>query len=236
MRSVLADSRPEDAALVTRKLQLIWKHPVSRRYHRIGQFEALQDGRYAFGYVPGAAEIPDLTPLVQFPDLGRVYVSDALPAFLANRVMSKRRATYGQYLGWLGLGEDAPPVEILARTGGERVTDTFHLVDSFDPVGGRVEGRFFVSGIRHRFGGELTAIRPGQHLRLVDDLQNPVNPHAILLADDETELGWVPDWLVSDVHAMRQRADVHVFVEQVNPDAPPHLAVLCRLECFAESP
>ena len=43
-------------------------------------------------------------------------------------------------------------------------------------------------------------------------------------------MGWVPDWLVDDIHALRaQDADIEVLVERDNPDTPAHLRLLCRL-------
>lgn len=228
MRSILEGSLPSEAQLVTRKLRLIWKHPVTRRYHEVGQFEALSDGRYAFGYVPSAAEIEGFSPLLQFPNLEHVYLSDVVPAFFANRIMSKQRPSYDHYLGWLGLGPDATPMEILARTGAPRATDTFHLVDAFEPRDGRCEGSFFVSGVRYK-GFELASLHSGQELQLVDEPDNEHNPRAVLLAADGSALGWIPDWLVEDVHRFRSTDKLRIFVEQVNEDAPPHLSVLCRL-------
>lgn len=229
MRSVLADVRPEDARLVIRKLRLIWKDPETSRYYPIGQFEALSDGRYAFGYLPEAFDLPGFSPLVQFPDPERIYVFEALPAFLSNRVISRHRPDYDAYVGWLGLAAGAPPMEILARTGGGRVTDTFHVVDAFEESGGRCEGRFFISGIRHRNPAAIDELTPGQELLLKDEPDNSANPQAILLTADGKEVGWVPDWLVSTVHGLRSKAEIRVRVEQVNRAAPLRLAVLCHL-------
>ena len=230
MQSLLEPTSPEAAALVTDKLRLIWKDPASRRYHEVGRFEALSDGRFVFGYVPAAARLTDFQPLVQFPDLERVYVSVALPAFLANRVMSSSRASYNDHLGWLGLPAGATPMEILARTGGPRVTDTFHVVDSFEPRDGKCSGIFFASGVRHR-GANISALMSGQKLELRDEPSNPVDPRAILLDADGQVVGWVPSWLVEDIHRFREDGSrLEVFVEKANPDAPPHLSLRCRLQ------
>lgn len=230
MRSVLEQTRPADAALVTHKLRLIWKDPETRRYHQVGQFEALSDGRYAFGYVAAASQLNGFEPLLEFPDLKRIYVSQEIPSFLANRVMSDRRPSYTQHLGWLGLEKDATPVEILARTGGPRETDTFHVVDAFELRHGRCEGRFFVSGIRYQ-DVEPQSLEAGQELQLRDEPDNPHNTRAILLTADGAPVGWIPDWLVEDIHRFREADDpLRILVEQVNPGAPPHLAVRCLLE------
>lgn len=229
MLSLVDSAAPDAADCVTHKLRLIWKNPDSRRYHEVGEFSALASGGYAFSYGPNAASLQGFHPLLQFPDLTRRYVSDALPAFFANRIMTEGRPSYEQHLGWLGLTRDAPPIEILARTGGPRATDTFHVVDSFEPNEGKCEGSFFVSGVRYqRF--DLSSLATGQELALVEEPTNEHNPRAILLAADGSTLGWIPDWLVDEIHSFKECGYVvRVNVEQVNLDSPPHLAVRCRL-------
>ena len=138
MRSVMADVFPEQEVRADRKFRLIWKNPDDGGYHEVGQFMHLRDGRYVFAYRQDVGSVDGFHPLLQFPDTGRTYVSEVLPAFFANRVMSRKRVNYGEYVGWLGLTEDALPVEILARTGGGRATDTFHVVDSFEEHDGRL--------------------------------------------------------------------------------------------------
>lgn len=228
MSSLAEVSRSGVADLAAHKLRLIWKHPEGR-YHDVGRFEELRDGRFAFRYTQEVGSVPGFSPLLQFPDLDRVYVSEALPAFLANRVMSRQRPSYGEHLERLGLSLDATPFEILARTGGPRATDTFHVVDVFDPAARRHEGAFFVSGVRYK-DFDLSSLQAGQQLKLIDEPDNEINPRAVLLAADGSELGWVPDWLVDDLHSFQMVGGVvSVAVEQVNEDAPPHLSVLCRL-------
>lgn len=215
-----------------RRLRLIWKHPLTRGYHHVGNFDWLTDKRYAFSYAADADQIEGFSPLIQFPDVDHAYVFDGLPAFFENRVMSKQRESYGQYLAWLGLGDAAPPIEVLARTGGGRATDTFHLVEDFSPDQGVASGRFFVSGIQHQTQGEDIArfLRPGTELQPRDEPTNPYNDRAIILDAEGKPLGWIPDWLVNDVHRLRGAGTVRVTVEQVNPDAPARLRLLCRLE------
>jgi hypothetical protein len=66
---------------------------------------------------------------------------------------------------------------------------------------------------------------------LRDESDNLVNPQAILLgAQGQGEVGWVPDWLMDDVHGMRETASLALTVGKVNLDAPPHLRLLCWIE------
>lgn len=233
MNSLLVSRESGAASRVTHKVRLIWKNPETHGYHQVGTFEELPDGRYAFEYVPNVLAIDGFAPLLQFPDVGHRYSTQVLPAFLANRVMSSKRPSYETYLGWLGLTDAATPLEILARTGGPRATDTFHVVDDFESAGGMCRGEFFASGVRH-VNPDLNELQVGERLELVDEPSNPVNSRAVLLSSGSVQVGWIPDWLLDDLHRQRSAgASVDVFVEQINRDAPPHLALLCRLEMKA---
>lgn len=237
MLSLLAKAECDTLAAVERRLRLIWKDPESGRYHEVGGFEALVDGRYVFTYTSRGQSLDAFAALPQFPDLKHVYVSDTLPAFLANRVMSDRRDSYSRYMHWLGLEPGSTPIEVLARTGGARATDTFHVVDSFEPdEEGLCEGRFFVSGLRHTPSGAevATNLVPGAVLAIEEEPENPVNPRALLLSADGNQVGWVPDWLVEDVHRFLDAGTVSVIVERVNLDAPSHLRLLCRLRASSQ--
>lgn len=219
-----------------RSLLVIWQNPGNRVFSKIGQLDQLVDGRYAFRYLPRASEDPDFFPLDEFPQLNALYVSDALPSFFANRVMSHDRPDYSRYREWWGLEDDDAdtPFEVLARTGGPRATDTFHVVDPLRTAeDGKVVSRFFVSGVRYHAGsGELIKrLKSGARLALRDEPDNPYNPRALLIdVEDGQPVGWVPDWLVDDVHDLRAAgSDLDLVVEQANPDAPDHLKLLCRL-------
>ena len=158
-------------APVARKLHLIWQNPESRQFVRVGSLSALVDGRYAFEYTADAHSADGFFPLTQFPDRDKTYVSSVLPAFFVNRLMSSKRASYPTYLQSLGIdsSELETPMELLARTGGPRETDTFHLVDDLvEDAHGVVTTRFLASGVRHIPGAtdRLEKVESGQQLIL----------------------------------------------------------------------
>ena len=156
---------------VARRLFLIWQNPGSRQFVRVGTLFELVDGRYAFEYTASARATDDFYPLTQFPDMERTYVSTGLPAFFVNRLMSRKRESFTSYLHALGIDSDAvdTPMELLARTGGPRATDTFHLVDDLmADADGVVVSRFLASGVRYldADGTHLARVRDGDRLRL----------------------------------------------------------------------
>lgn len=235
MATELLNPSDVDLSSSRRSLLLVWQNPESRLFTKVGRLDVLADSRFAFRYLPDAAAT-NFT-LDDYPNRDAMYVSESLPAFFANRVMSSRRPGYVDYLEWLGVDDldDAEvPVELLARTGGERQTDTFHVVDVPEVLGHRFSSRFFVSGVRHLDNADevLASIDAGTQLALELEADNPVNGSAVLINTlDGSKVGYVPDWLCVDVGALvasgwRFRATA----ERVNRDAPAHVKVLCRID------
>jgi hypothetical protein len=212
---------------------VIWQHPSSRRLIKVARLTELRDG-YQFEYLPGSKD-PNFEPLQSFPAVDRVYWTPKLPAFFQNRVMSRQRASFPQYAKWLGIDPAVDtPFEVLARTGGERATDTFHVAEepSVGPDGLAVI-RFFASGLRHieDSADRLSRLSDGDPLYVRPEPDNPVNPRALLIDAEANEpIGWVPDWLLDDVHGLRSEArGIELVAERINLSAPAHLKLLCRL-------
>lgn len=239
MATEVLPAQPNSLVVATiRRLLVVWQDPASRRFIRVGRLDELEDGRFTFRYLR-EARTKNFSPLVQFPDLDAIYVSDSLPAFFANRVMSRQRASYSDFREWLGLvieGQDTP-IEVLARTGGPRATDTFHIVDDLRQFDGRQVSRFFASGIRYIAGADerLAHMKTGHRLTLRAEPDNPVNKRALLIdAEADLAVGYVPDWLVNEVHGLVDTGHkLNLVAERINPTAPAHLRLLCRLEAHS---
>jgi hypothetical protein len=237
MATQILEPTEVDLSTSRRTLLLIWQNSSTRRFIKVGQFDALTDGRFAFRYLDGAWDDPTFQPLVEFPERGCVYVSDELPAFFANRVLSADRSNFDEYLGWLGLearsGADLP-LEVLARTGGGRATDTFHILDAPAIDSDVLTSRFFVSGVRHIDSADeaLSSVCAGDTLKLELDETNSSNPKAVLInLVDGRRVGYVPDWLCTDVHdRIKGGWTLTAVAERVNAAAPVHVRALCRIE------
>ena len=233
MSSNNALAQSDTEAEVARSLWLIWKNPETGCHFKVGQLDSLLSGGFVFSY-ENALDLPEgFAPLAEFPDTQKVYRGSGLPAFYANRVMSHSRIAYGKYVEWLGLEPDGSnmPVEILARTGGERATDTFHVVER--PLQGHKSSTyFFVSGIRHSGFDVLDGtIKQGAEIALVPEPENPHNDQAVILAvADGRRIGWVPDWLLPALPSVSGLHDFKVLVEKVNSDAPYRMQVLCSIQ------
>ncbi len=218
-----------------RAFAVVWQHPTTRIFTRVGRL-VVGHGTYEFRYDDHAADVEGFEPFLAFPDLGRTYRSEELFPFFSNRVLSARRPDYPVYLERLGL-QTGDPVEILARSGGGRATDTVHLAP--EPVltpEGFVELRFLASGVRHADpdGTHLRGVSEGDVLAVRDHEDNEVNPLALFLDNASgAPVGWVPDYLLETVRGLRESYRLEVVADVVNPpDTPAHLRLLCRLRAY----
>jgi hypothetical protein len=219
-----------------RRFMVVWQDPESRLFQHVGTLTADPAGEYRFAYEPEVGTIDSFRPFPAFPELDRIYRSEALFPFFSNRVMSARRPDYDEYLDALGLTRDqADPVELLARSGGTRATDTVQVVA--EPV--RDDGvevtRFLVSGCRHVPGAaeRIERLQAGQELAIRPEPDNPQDERALLLdVTSGQAIGWVPRYLLDYVHKhLGQGEDLRVYVDRVNgPEASWHMRVLARME------
>ncbi len=224
----------------TRRLFVVWQNPETRQFVHVAHLDVQADGQYVFEYEPDAEQVPGFDGFAAFPDLHHRYRFDQLFPFFTNRVLSPRRPEYGSYLDALDITDDEQaPVELLARSGGTRATDTVHIVPEprTEPDGRQVL-LFLASRTRHleSAGERISHLAPGDELLLRPEPDNPVNPDALLLDNTTGEpVGWVADYLLDLVRDYQARGPVQVFVERADsPDTPPHLRLLCRLEAKSE--
>jgi hypothetical protein len=228
-----------------RRLLVAWQHPVTREYDLVGRLDlpAAPEEPYQFGYFHRAASVPGFRPFVELPDLDHSYESMDLFPLFDNRMTPRSRPDYAALAASVGLSGDADPFEVLARTGGRRATDTIEVVPEphIDAVTGRLDVEFLVHGVRHQRADEaLASLEPGDRLRLLWDVQNPLDALALAVADSRTcNLGWVPRYLSPLVHRSAEGFSwEQVTVETVHvgdPAGPPHLRLLCRLSADWQS-
>lgn len=243
-----AHSGRQRSSLGDRRMIVAWQDPQTRRIVPIGVLSH-DDAGYGFAYLDGVRDIEGFRPLLGFRDLNRPYTSETLFHLFAQRAMSPRRPDYVRYISELGLApDDDEPWEQLARSHGRREVDRLQLFPVPKVVNGTVRCSFLVHGTRHVAQNEivrdgvaqrveptyvertLSALVPGQELRLEPEPTNSHNPDALLVTASGEVIGWVPDLLLEDLHRLRQRADVSARVQRVNgPEAPAHMRVLAEL-------
>lgn len=221
-------------------LYLAWQDPSGRSWYPVGRLTAEGD-EYRFVYTRGAKEAPNFVPFPRMQDMKSEYRSRELFPLFANRLLSKTRPDYQDFLDWLNVrATEDDPFVLLARTGGIRETDSFMVFACPEPKrDGSYQVRFFSHGLRHLPAYAIEradALSPGSRLYLMPDPQNPFDSCAVALRTDDpkTIVGYCPRFLARDflylLDASRSDATkLRVEVEKVNQGAPIQLRLLCNL-------
>lgn len=225
-------------------LFLAWQDSVSRRWFTIGRLTF--DRRvYRFVYTKGVQDAQresGFQPLLAFPDLHVEYESDKLFPLFSNRLVPRSRSDYAEFVQWLSVPEhEDDSMALLARSGGQRVTDALEVFPCPEPDAyGAYHLHFFAHGLSHMPPASVERaerLQPGEPLLLTHDFQNPRDPRALLMRTAELIpkdmhlMGYCPRYLLDDAGEVTGTGNhMAVTVERVNlPPAPVQLRVLCRM-------
>lgn len=223
------------------KLTLVWHNTLAKKWLPVGELKHEQ-GQYKFSYTQEAQEASskdDFVPFGSMDDLTSTYVSETLFPIFENRLLTKSRPEYDEYLGWLGLDKSTTKMTELSRSGGVRATDQLQVFPYPEVQDGQYIIQFFAHGLSHLPASSLERLKglnKGDELLLAKDIQNPANPFALAIrSNDPPEfLGYCPDFLVSDLNILIDQvgADkVQLKVKQLNHDAPLQFKLYCELSC-----
>ena len=231
----LRDERPDQR----REFRVIWQDQETRSLVHVGWLE-FTGAEFRFSYLDEVRFHPRFRPFPAFPLLEEAYMSEDLFPYFAVRLTSAVDPEYDAVLDALGLRrEDATPVELLARSPSESPHDTIQVVpEPTEMPDGTLVREFLVSGTRHvneqdpsTVGRLIESLPVGAPLELVPEPDNQHSAEALLLSADGMRVGWVPDYLLSEIHGyIDSNRTLSITVVRANgPDAPWHLRLLCRL-------
>jgi hypothetical protein len=221
-------------------LFLAWQDSASRAWFPVGKLIS-QNGIYQFKYLQGALEAKEkagFEPIWSFPDFYHHYSSTDLFPLFANRLLRPSRPDYKDFVQWLNIPEqEDDPIALLARSGGQRKTDSFEVFPcpEQDPSG-KYHIHFFVHGLRHfppEIQEHVQTLQPETPLLLTHDLQNKYDSRALILRTEDLHfVGYCPRYLTQDFFELvcHFPQQVHVTVERVNPPPTPlQFRLLCNL-------
>ena len=224
----------------TNTLFLAWqdKKEESRQWFPIGRLDAELFG-YRFCYLHGAERAADeagFAALIEFPDLYRPYTSQELFPLFQNRVITRARPDFTDYLDRLDLPEGANPFEILSVNGGSRITDSYEVFPKLvKDENGWFTCRFFLHGWRHVNAyaqDRIAMLKPKDPLYVTLELGNPATGLAVQIqTQDYFMIGWTPRYLVADLAAaMTDSPQYSAHVVRINPlPAPSRQRVLIEM-------
>ena len=219
-------------------LFLFWQAPQSRRWHAVGKLDREGD-KFRFVYTYGAKAASGFQPFGRMTDLEKKYESESMFPIFENRLLSKSRSGYKDFVSWLGLSEsEVDPMNILALTGGARATDTLLLYPKPVPTeDNRFILHFFLHGIQYMpvaVLGQINKLQPGESLFPMFDVLNDHDPYAVTVRTSAPPhmIGYVPRFFARDIRFCMRGIDqsAHLKVVQVNPEAPTQMRLLCRFE------
>jgi hypothetical protein len=221
-----------------KSLFVIWQDPDTRQWIPVGRLTR-NDAKFQFAYTKGAKESKRFVAFGGMPNFDAVYESPELFPQIANRILPKSRPEYSQYLSWLGLDSGVrDDLEVLARSGGLRATDSLEVVPCPEPSADReLTIHFFARGLRHLSEKDqlrVFALQPGEPLYLMKDVQNKVDSMALLMrtGDPISVVGYCPRYFSADFSQLLTQTppdQVSVVVDRVSKDAPSQFRLLCRL-------
>lgn len=229
-----------------REYRVIWQDPDSRSLIHVGWLEFTGDA-FLFSYTDEARAQPGFEPFTAFPTLDQTYRSPTLFPFFAARISSAADSGFEAVIDALGLSkEQATPAELLARSSSESPHDTIQVVpEPVELADGTLVRRFLVSGVRHvdenhpeRIGRAVQRLQPGHELVLVPEPTNPAEPRALQLKAGRTVVGWVPAYLLDEIHdCLTQGRQLRFEVERANGSSVSwHLRLLCKLTTLPTPP
>jgi hypothetical protein len=218
-------------------LYLAWQDPKNRRWYPVGRL-TFDNNLYKFVYTKGAKESKQFMPFGMMNNFEAVYESEELFPLFANRLLSKSRPEYKDYLKWLKLNEkENDPLVMLAISGGVRGTDSLEVFPCpLRSMDDKYEILFFNHGLSHLPDyviDRVNELKQGERLFLMSDVQNPFDSLAMALRTDDpaTIIGYCPRYLAEDFKTILEKCGQEipkVMVEQVNMDAPLQLRLMCK--------
>ncbi len=217
-------------------LILAWQNPHNRAWIPVGRLQ-YKNNKYIFKYTIGAKRTKDFVPFARMTDLDNSYESEELLPIFQNRLLSKSRPEYNDYLNWLNWEKDnISPFDELARTGGIRATDSLQLFPVPEEKNKKYEVMFFIHGIRHLAPScveRVNHLNQGDKLYLMRDIQNTFDPRALALKIDNPPeiVGYCPKFFVQDFGKLIDTngpQNVEVSVIKVNVNSPLQFKLLCK--------
>ena len=224
-------------------LFVAWQQPDSKEWIPVAKLER-KDGMYRFSYTKGVHRAKKFQPFGGMKHLNSVYESTTLFPLFSNRLISRSRPEFKDYLRWLALKDmDDDPMAILSLTGGIRGTDSIEL---FQPPTVTAQGgycvEFFARSLSHLPRSAVDYIdtmKAGDRLYLMRDGQNSFDPLALAIRTETPSylIGYSPKYYVQDLGVLlaNRESDLEVYVKCVNVDAPLNMRLLCSVTAIVPS-
>ncbi|MFZ7175410.1 HIRAN domain-containing protein, partial [[Pasteurella] aerogenes] len=215
------------------------KSPPHSTWHVIGLLSYSQERqKFIFKYTKGAEQDPNFKPFNGMENIKGEYSSEELFPLFKNRILYEKRPEYANFISWLGLDKNANPIDILALSGGHRITDnlqTFGIININDDK--TFTYSFFVHGLSSLTKNQLERIallKPTEKLYLCLDRQNEYDNSGVLIRTNDPKefIGFCPRYLSKTLTDLinKDANSITLYVENVNNQAPLQYKLKCTLK------
>jgi hypothetical protein len=209
-----------------------WQSSATRVWHTVGKL-SFSDERdmYQFQYTNGLRDCESEFPYFSGMDNPNItYYSKELFAFAKNRLLSKKRPEYKEFMSWLdSSSESLSALEELAFSGGVKGTDALEFFSLPHKTSNEFKISFFVRGIRHLSELSVERIKEialSDKIYLMTDPQNIGDHNAVAIRVDNPALliGYCPKYLSKSVRELlsnqKNCETLKTKILRVNKSAP----------------
>lgn len=199
-----------------KELWVIWKNPNTRQRYKIGILTK-HDNNYSFRY-DLEEKIKDFDYFPGFPDINKTYNSVDLFTNILNRLPNPNRPDYEKILSNYELNKESSYMEILEKTRGRLITDTYEFVLPFS----RDKVMFEVAGVQ--YSEEFKKCKNVMHIgdKIVLELE-PSNKHdvnAIIVKYDKYKIGYVPRYYSFELaKLLRDKVKYNSYITHLNTES-----------------
>lgn len=205
------------------ELWLIWKENKTRRRYMVGKL-SYKNNEYTFKY-----ESPELEEALEkgfdffpgFPDRNKIYKSTELFSNIKTRLPNVQRPDYLHILNRYNLDLGSTSLDILAKTKGRLITDTYEFVRKFN----KENIEFDVAGVSHSkdFESIKEKIFINDFVYLELDRENKYDIYAIKIIivkeNKRYHLGYVPRYYSKDLyHLLNEKKTYKALIKNLNLD------------------
>lgn len=205
------------------ELWLIWKESTTRRRYRVGTL-SYENKEYIFKYQSPELEEANEAGFDCFPGFSNkkeIYKSKELFMNIKTRLPNSQRPDYLHILNKYNLTPLSTPLEILIKTKGRLVTDTYEFVKKFNK--NKIE--FDIAGVSHCNDYEKIKeqLLVNDKIDLEIDSQNIYDAYAIKVIikkeNKKYHLGYVPRYYSKELyHLIKEKKAYSALIKNINLD------------------
>lgn len=196
---------------------LIWKDNSNHRNYTVGYLTG-KGGKFFFEYYESELETAQQNGMTFFPGFSEIkkYESEEMFSNILQRLPSSKRDNYKEIIQKYGIRDKFDVFEILTKTRGKTVTDSFEFVPFFN----KKKSSFYVAGIRHNLDeSSYKYIEKNLKLALEVEKNNIKDKDAVIIKFrnpdnnlyDDVIIGYVPRYYSKEIKECLEERKAYVI-------------------------